>query len=70
MDQRLLIELTSLLKQAQSTGPMEMIQRLSANNPQAAKQIQSLLSSGQNPKEIVLKKLKEQGIDPSMLFKN
>ena len=63
-------ELMSLMQQAQTIGPQEMIQRLSSNNPNAATEIQKILSSGQNPKDIVLKKLRDYGIDPNTLFKN
>ena len=50
-------------------NPQAMFQQLSQRNPQAAQQVQQMMQSGQNPKDIATAQLRQMGIDPEQLMR-
>lgn len=69
MDQGLIQALMQTMQQAQTTNnPQQFMEQMIKNNPSAAQQIQTLLSTGAKPKELFFTELRKRGIDPTMFF--
>lgn len=50
-------------------NPQQIMQMLGQRNPQAMQQVQQLMQSGKNPKDLASSMLKQRGIDPDQLMR-
>ncbi len=61
-------QIANVINQAKGMqNPQAFIQQLSAKNPQAAQQIQQLMQSGKNPKDIAMSIMRQRGINPAQI---
>lgn len=49
--------------------PVNTLDKMYSQNPEAAKQVQDLLASGKNPQQAALEMMQRMGINPTSLFR-
>lgn len=49
-------------------NPQQIMQMLGQKNPQAMQQVQQLMQSGKNPRDLAQSMLRQRGIDPDQLM--
>lgn len=49
--------------------PVNTLDKMYSQNPEAAKQVQDLLASGKNPQQAALEIMQRMGINPNTLFR-
>lgn len=59
-----------LITQAQQNGPQYVINMLSQQNPQAARQVQEIMNQGGSFKDAAIKIMQQRGINPNLFMNN
>lgn len=62
-------QLANMIKQMRGINTPQGLMQMFGGNPQQMQEMQALMSSGRNPKQLAMSLMQQKGIDPNELMK-